>query len=312
MAEKKSQSEKQQLSDLFRAESFLLSGLCHPSGDAGRVTLFSGAETSSTVDTFAALDEVGRGCVAGPVVVCATLWRRAEFSKPFAVWLNSLRDSKKMSLTARNSAFESALSQAIIERQTAWDELPPENTSTEHPSISPYALKNPVHKQFWKAEKLAQALTTPAAAKKQVNHFALAHVGVGHASATEIDNHGIMAALGLAASRALSIISDYYNPSAILFDGNRPLTLSPQWAETPQVLVTKGDDLLKTISASSVLAKVIRDRWMEKYSAVYPDYGFEEHRGYGTAKHQNLLAKNGFSPIHRRSFLKNICPQHHH
>ncbi|NBW81947.1 ribonuclease HII [bacterium] len=106
-----------------------------------------------------------------------------------------------------------------------------------------------------------------------------------------------------------SVDSDQ-SPAALFFDGHRPLALSHRWTDTPQIMVTKGDDLLKSISASSVIAKVVRDRWMEMYACRFPFYLFNEHRGYGTEKHREALLKHGLSPLHRKTFLKNICPVH--
>jgi len=66
--------------------------------------------------------------------------------------------------------------------------------------------------------------------------------------------------------------------------------------------IVKGDELSVTIAAASVIAKVIRDRLMIKMSRIYPEYGFEFHKGYGTKKHLKMLQKYGPSKIHRLSF----------
>nr|WP_174705632.1 ribonuclease HII [Leptospira kobayashii] len=66
----------------------------------------------------------------------------------------------------------------------------------------------------------------------------------------------------------------------------------------------KGDDLMPSISAASVLAKTYRDDWMEKMETVFPGYGFAKHKGYGTEFHRNQVKKLGISRIHRLSFLK--------
>jgi len=134
---------------------------------------------------------------------------------------------------------------------------------------------------------------------------------LGCATAGEIDAHGIIPSLGLAASRALAQLPRQCEPAVVFFDGNRPIKLAEPWNELRQILVTKGDNLLKSISASSVIAKVVRDQWMQKYSEMFPNYAFEENRGYGTEKHRNAIEKHGPTPLHRRSFLKNLCPQLH-
>ncbi|TGK84696.1 ribonuclease HII [Leptospira bourretii] len=66
----------------------------------------------------------------------------------------------------------------------------------------------------------------------------------------------------------------------------------------------KGDDLIPSISAASILAKTYRDEYMEKMDLKYPGYGFAKHKGYGTEEHREALIKLGISPIHRLSFCK--------
>jgi len=70
----------------------------------------------------------------------------------------------------------------------------------------------------------------------------------------------------------------------------------------PAVAVIGGDDSVASISAASIVAKVIRDREMDRAAAHYPNYGFERHKGYATAAHLEAIVRFGPSPIHRRSF----------
>lgn len=70
--------------------------------------------------------------------------------------------------------------------------------------------------------------------------------------------------------------------------------------------IIKGDTLSYNIAAASIIAKVTRDRLMMEYSKTYPEYGFERHKGYGTKEHIKALKQYGATPIHRRSFIKNI------
>lgn len=70
----------------------------------------------------------------------------------------------------------------------------------------------------------------------------------------------------------------------------------------PSLKIIKGDSLSYSIAAASIVAKVTRDRIMKEYHELYPEYGFDQHKGYGTAKHREALEKYGPSPIHRRSF----------
>lgn len=70
--------------------------------------------------------------------------------------------------------------------------------------------------------------------------------------------------------------------------------------------VVKGDTKSASIAAASIIAKVYRDRLMEQYSTIYPQYGFDKNAGYGTAEHIDAIKKYGITPIHRKSFLKSI------
>ncbi len=72
------------------------------------------------------------------------------------------------------------------------------------------------------------------------------------------------------------------------------------------VAIIKADCLYPAVSAASIVAKVIRDRIMLAYSKIYPLYGFEQHKGYGTLMHRNAIATYGLSNIHRKTFCKNI------
>lgn len=70
--------------------------------------------------------------------------------------------------------------------------------------------------------------------------------------------------------------------------------------------IIHGDALSYCIAAASILAKVHRDKLMEKYAEIYPEYGFEKHKGYGTKFHIDMLKKYGPCPIHRKTFIKNF------
>ena len=74
----------------------------------------------------------------------------------------------------------------------------------------------------------------------------------------------------------------------------------------PNMPIIHGDALSYSIAAASILAKVSRDRLMDQYAIEYPEYGFEKHKGYGTAFHIEMLKKYGPCPIHRKSFIKNF------
>jgi ribonuclease HII len=86
-------------------------------------------------------------------------------------------------------------------------------------------------------------------------------------------------------------------PEFLLVDGIYRVPLP-----MPQRTIKRGDQRSKSISAASVLAKVYRDRIMCSYHEIYPVYGFDKHKGYGTRRHLEALRKHGASPLHRKSF----------
>lgn len=86
-------------------------------------------------------------------------------------------------------------------------------------------------------------------------------------------------------------------PDAVITDGNMTLDITPY-----QRSIIKGDSLSYSIGAASIIAKVYRDRLMQEYAALYPQYAFEKNAGYGTAEHIAAIKSFGLSPIHRRSF----------
>ena len=73
--------------------------------------------------------------------------------------------------------------------------------------------------------------------------------------------------------------------------------------EIPYQSIIKGDATCYSISCASIIAKVTRDRIMKEWDSVYPEYGFNSHKGYGTAKHIEAIKKYGPSPIHRKAFI---------
>ena len=88
-------------------------------------------------------------------------------------------------------------------------------------------------------------------------------------------------------------------PDMVLIDGNRAKDFG-----VPVTTVVHGDSLSANIAAASVLAKVTRDNYMEEMAVLYPGYGFEIHKAYGTKAHYEALRELGPSPIHRMTFLK--------
>lgn len=129
---------------------------------------------------------------------------------------------------------------------------------------------------------------------EQITTRALAW-SVGQASVTEIDELNILQATLLAMQRAVEGLS--VKPHRVLVDGNQ----APKLAY-PVTTIIQGDATVEAISAASIIAKVVRDRLMLEAAQQYPQYGFADHKGYGTAQHMSALQAHGASPLHRRSF----------
>lgn len=125
-------------------------------------------------------------------------------------------------------------------------------------------------------------------------------VGVGVAEADVIDRINILQASLQAMREAVLDLTKI--PDFILIDGLYTLDI-----DTPQKTLVKGDALSVSIAAASIIAKVSRDRIMEMYHRQFPQYNFQQNKGYGTAEHRKILKEIGMCKIHRRSFhLKNF------
>ncbi|MBP6404244.1 MAG: ribonuclease HII [Proteobacteria bacterium] len=118
---------------------------------------------------------------------------------------------------------------------------------------------------------------------------------IGEASVDEIDTLNILEATMLAMRRAVDGLR--LKPVKVLVDGNR----LPRLDVLAEAIV-KGDAKVQAISAASILAKVHRDRWCIEFHQQYPQYGFDGHKGYGTAEHMAALRAHGACPQHRKSF----------
>ncbi len=179
----------------------------------------------------AGVDEVGRGCLAGPVVAAAVIL-------PHNLEKEGVADSKTLSPRER-----SRLDILIRERAVA--------------------------------------------------------VAVAEVGSHEIDSTNILKASLKAMKLAVDALS--VRPRAILVDGNQPIPHT-----IPQKTVIHGDSISCSIAAASIVAKVYRDRLMKNFSAEFPQYNFEKHKGYATQEHRSALKHFGPCAIHRRSF-KGVC-----
>lgn len=130
---------------------------------------------------------------------------------------------------------------------------------------------------------------------KEVQMYAT-EIGIGWADNTYIDKYGLAKALNFAARQAFSQISKPYD--YIVIDGPHDF-LKIDEDIRPQI---KADQKVPVVSAASIVAKVYRDNWMMQIAKLQDKWGFEVHKGYGTALHKAKIYKYGLSNLHRRSF----------
>lgn len=123
--------------------------------------------------------------------------------------------------------------------------------------------------------------------------------GIGIVDNDEIDEYNILNATYMAMKKAINSLNK--KPDYLLLDA---VTIPD--LDIKQFPIIKGDAKSISIAAASILAKVTRDRLMYKYDEIYPQYGFKHHKGYGTKEHYEAIENFGITPIHRKSFLKNV------
>lgn len=191
--------------------------------------------------TIIALDEVGRGALAGPVAVGAALMDAAGARRRVP---EGLRDSKLV-------------------------------TEKRRPDVAARA-------QAW-----------------------VQGSGIGWASAAEIDQVGIMRALGLAASRAILAVSASgvdLSTTLIILDGNHDYVSAVHPERLTVRSIVKGDRDCASVSSASVIAKVARDTLMQELHAQHPAYQWDRNKGYASQEHRDAIRAGGLSPYHRASW----------
>ena len=214
------------------------------------------------------IDEVGRGPLAGPVVACA-----AVLKSPDA--LLTLNDSKKLSRPKREAMFDAvkdacacyAIASASVEEI---DEI------------------NILEADFLAMRRALQALGFPGL-NESAPEIPIEVKGSLKDAANVILNE---------AQRNEGSSNGFPN-ILVAVDGNLKIDKMPQDIQMP---IVKGDGRIASISAASILAKVFRDRYMDKLEELYPGYGFDKHAGYGTKAHLDDIRRQGFTPAHRKTF----------
>ncbi len=162
-------------------------------------------------------------------------------------------------------------------------------------------FSEPIESKWWEeifdSKKLSQA--------KREYLFSIisehAECSVGISSVMEIEQLNILQASLLAMKRAVENFSGHES-SVVLVDGK---FIIPD-LKAPQEAIVKGDSMVHSIAASSIIAKVVRDRMMDELEIQFPEYGFAQHKGYGTKHHIEAIKKFGLSPMHRPSFCGKI------
>lgn len=119
--------------------------------------------------------------------------------------------------------------------------------------------------------------------------------GIGIVSSRQVDELGILPATRLAMQRSVEQLQP--QPAHLVIDYVKLPQIS-----LPQTSITRGDSLVLSIAAASILAKVTRDRMMVELDRQYPSYAFARNKGYGTREHQEALQQNGACPVHRFSY----------
>ena len=148
-------------------------------------------------------------------------------------------------------------------------------------------------------EHLNDSKMLKAECRAKLKEFLCGHAqvqwSIGIATVEEIESHNILGASLLAMRRAVAGLP--LQPHLCLIDGNQKAGLACR-----EITIVDGDARCPSIAAASVIAKVARDLAMAELAALYPGYGLENHKGYGTPEHARALTLHGPCPIHRRGF----------
>ena len=241
-----------------------------------------GCAAGNSAAIVVGIDEVGRGPLAGPVVACA-----AVLKSPDA--LLTLNDSKKLSRPKREAMFD-----AVKEACACY--------AIASASVEEIDEMNILEADFLAMRRALQALGFPGL-NESAPEIPIEVKGSLADSANPCARHsGRLSSLdGDEPESPLSSLVSRPSSNNILIavDGNLKIDKMPQDIQMP---IVKGDGRIASISAASILAKVFRDRYMDKLEELYPGYGFDKHAGYGTKAHLDAIRRQGFTPAHRKSF----------
>lgn len=158
-------------------------------------------------------------------------------------------------------------------------------------------------REFKDSKKLSEAKRLELFNKAKIaKKECLINYSVSSVSSTYIDKYGISKAVNKAIKNCLKKLNLEPQECKVMLDGLLKAPIEYKFQKT----IIKGDDKIKVISCASVIAKVSRDSLMKRLHKKYENYGFSDHKGYGTKNHILKIKKFGPSEIHRRSFLTRI------
>lgn len=236
-------------------------------GVDGSLDLFASAAAGEGKSVIVVgVDEVGRGPLAGPVVACAAVLKAPDI-------MPELNDSKKLSRKKREAMFD-----AVKDACACY-------------AIASASEKEIDEMNILEADFLAMRRALQALGMQGLD---------APAPEIPVEVKGSFAEVDPVGRPADSLQGDNRVPQVfIAVDGNLKIRGVPAELQMP---VVKGDGRIASISAASILAKVFRDRYMDKLAEKYPAYGFEKNAGYPSPVHLSAIRKFGFTPVHRRSF----------
>ena len=203
-----------------------------------------------------------------------------------------LRDKSQGLDFLSNGVYEKSLWQKDIKLVAGIDE------SGRGPLAGPVVAAVAIFPPFKKIEGIRDSKQLSPSRREQLFEFIIREAldwGVGIVSERIIEEINILQATRLAMIKAIQDMKT--SPEFLLIDG--PISLDVDISQKP---IIKGDEKSFSIGAASIIAKVLRDRLMRKYHRLFPEYGFDKHKGYGTRKHLDALQTYGPCPIHRRTY----------
>jgi ribonuclease HII len=229
-------------------------------------------------DYIIGCDEVGRGCLAGSVVAAAVMFPVQFLNRKSLISnLKSVKDSKLLTAEKREEL------STIIEKVASWSIGVVSQEAIDEINIHNATLRA--------MRKAVEGLFAPPGVIPSATEESLITTTKGKGSLRS-------------SSVALLVGRDDTKKVFVAIDGKFVISNF----NIEQQAVVGGDNKILSIAAASIIAKVYRDDLMRKLDKDYPIYNFAQHKGYGTLFHRTMILKNGLSPIHRKSFCKNLAP----